>query len=61
MNFYLLHHGGNIIIEARAEGAGMLGDFSEQIAPGQMFLGNTFAELYKLGEGEHDINEKETA
>ena len=63
MKVFLSHIGGNVFIQARPESddGAMFGDVSRMLQPGEEFFGNTFADIKALGEGEHDIIEKETA
>lgn len=46
---------GEVEIRARMESPGVIGDYRQVIAPGGSFAGHTFAELMKLGPGEHDL------
>ena len=47
-----------IEVRARAEGeGGMVGDLNEEVHPGESFLGWTYDELLRLGDGEHILQE----
>jgi hypothetical protein len=61
MKVFLSHIGGNVLIQMRAEGEDFEGDATRLLGPSDDFFGYSFAEMLKLGEGEHDITEKETA
>jgi len=64
MKVFLSHVGGNVFIQARPESddsVALVGDVSRTLQPGEDFFGNSFADIHALGEGEHDITEKETA
>lgn len=63
MKVFLSHSGGGLLIQARAESNNgeILGDATRLMQPGEDFFGYSFAEMLKLGEGEHDITEKEAA
>ncbi len=50
---------GNILAQASVEDFGMSGDIRNVIKPGEDFFGYTFAEIAALGDGEHNIDEKE--
>ena len=45
---------GEIIVQARAEGRGLIGDLFQTIAPGQSFGSKSYAELVALGPGAYD-------
>lgn len=52
----LMIHGKEVIAALRAEGEGKTqGDLFRNIKPGGNFFGVTYAELLKLGSGEHTI------
>jgi len=47
-----------VVIRARAEGPGMLGDATWEIRPGEDFLGWTYEELKALGTSLQDLQPK---
>lgn len=61
MTVYLSHRNGYLLIQARAESddGAAVGDMVTTIERGQDFLGHSYADLLSLGEGEHNITEKE--
>lgn len=51
---------GDILVQARMEGDGIVGDLQQTVRQGGEFLGHDFDELTRLGEGEHDLSEPDT-
>ena len=47
---------GTLEIRARMEGDGAVGDFCEEIKPGETWQGMTYDAAIALGDGEHDID-----
>ncbi len=47
---------GDIEVRARMEGDDIVGDMSQVVRPGGDFGGIPFADLQKLGPGEHDLD-----
>lgn len=52
-----------VLIQCRAESddGEVIGDLSVTVAPGEDFMGHSYADLVALGEGEQTITEKETS
>lgn len=49
---------GTVHVQARAEGDGAVGDLVREIKPGESFLGWSYDELVKLGDGQHELEAK---
>jgi hypothetical protein len=49
-----------VVIQARAEGTGIVGDMVQRIFPGETVLGLSYEALRALGNGAHDIETKGT-
>ncbi len=47
-----------VVVMARAEGSGVLGDLFREVKPGQSLLGYSHQELAALGSGEKDLPPK---
>lgn len=58
MKVYLTVEKNRVLIAARAEGEGMLGDLFEEVRPGESFWGFSYEDLKKHGSGELEISEK---
>jgi hypothetical protein len=47
---------GRILVQARAEGVGgIVGDMEQTVREGGGFMGHDYAELKRLGDGEHEL------
>lgn len=58
MTVFLSDAGDGILVMARPEGEGVVGDLVVKVSEGQSFMGWSFDELKALGEGEHEIEPK---
>ncbi len=45
----------SIDIKMRARGPGMIGDAMQRFFPGETFFNLSFADLQRLGKGEHEL------
>jgi hypothetical protein len=63
MIVHLAIDGDWIMVQARAVSADgeTIGDMMQVVTPGSEFMGHTHSELLALGDGEHNLTEKETA
>ena len=55
MIIYLTLEKDHILVSARAEGDGMLGDIFEEVRPGESFWGLSYEDLRNHGSGELEM------
>ena len=55
MTVYLSKHGGRVLLRARAESPGIVGDFVQEVRPGDVVFGRTYAEWLATAEGPVEV------
>ena len=56
MTVYLSKPGGRVVLQARAEGNGAIGDLTIELEPGESAFGRHWDEWDRLPEGAYEVN-----
>jgi len=57
VNIYLTIQPGCVVVQARADGDGMLGDLIDEVSAGERFGELTYETLLRAGSGQHDYEQ----
>ena len=55
MKAFLSKVDGGVMVQARLEGDGIIGDVTRVVAPGEDFFDLSYDELAAMGDGEHEF------